>query len=254
MFFLEPCITRRGKGILTACNSAATRGPGPAGTGAALTGKIPPAQGGDVISTDTRAEGAPPKGETMPDTADPGIPAASPQPAPAGPVPATRPGHPVHALATFELSRYRRDLEHAITGVSPDAPARDELRRQLDDVLPRKNHGPSSGTPAGKEPRPVTAAPPDDLVSILFRAFFTSSRPREHRSSSAIPSAISPAGSAPRQHQPPALLTPARPARQAPAHDQPPRTRRRRPPPQLPAPAPALVRLLGQRTTPPRPP
>jgi hypothetical protein len=41
----------------------------------------------------------------------------------------------VHALATFELSRYRRDLEHAITGVSPDAPARDELRRQLDDVL-----------------------------------------------------------------------------------------------------------------------
>jgi hypothetical protein len=41
----------------------------------------------------------------------------------------------VHALATFELSRYRRDLEHAITGVSPDAPAQDDLRRQLDDVL-----------------------------------------------------------------------------------------------------------------------
>src|ERR1019366_5580895 len=81
MFFLEPCITRRGKGILTTCNSAATRGPGPAGTGAALTGKIPPAQGGDVISTDTRAEGAPPKGETMPAPADPGTPAASPQPA-----------------------------------------------------------------------------------------------------------------------------------------------------------------------------
>jgi hypothetical protein len=71
----------------------------------------------------------------MPDTADTGVPAASPQPVPAGPVTATRPGHPVHALATFELSRYRRDLEHAITGVSPDAPAQDDLRRQLDDVL-----------------------------------------------------------------------------------------------------------------------
>jgi hypothetical protein len=47
----------------------------------------------------------------------------------------TRPDHPVHALATFELSRYRRDLEHAITGTSPDAPAQDSLRRQLDDVL-----------------------------------------------------------------------------------------------------------------------
>jgi hypothetical protein len=54
---------------------------------------------------------------------------------PAGPVTVTRPGHRVHALATFELSRYRRDLEHAITGVSPDAPAQDDLRRQLDDVL-----------------------------------------------------------------------------------------------------------------------
>jgi hypothetical protein len=55
-------------------------------------------------------------------------------PAPRAPAVAC-PGHPVHALATFELSRYRRELEHAITGTSPDPLTRDGLRRQLDDVL-----------------------------------------------------------------------------------------------------------------------
>jgi hypothetical protein len=55
-------------------------------------------------------------------------------PAPRAPAVAC-PGYPVHALATFELSRYRRELEHAITGTTPDPAARDGLRRQLDDVL-----------------------------------------------------------------------------------------------------------------------
>jgi hypothetical protein len=61
---------------------------------------------------------------------------------PAGPAlqartsaPPRQPGHPVHALATLELSRYRRELEHAITGTSLDPATRDGLRRQLDDVL-----------------------------------------------------------------------------------------------------------------------
>jgi hypothetical protein len=54
---------------------------------------------------------------------------------PAEPPVVTEPGHPVHALATFELRRYRRELEHAITGISADAPGRDDLRRRLSEVL-----------------------------------------------------------------------------------------------------------------------
>jgi hypothetical protein len=45
------------------------------------------------------------------------------------------PKHPVHALTTYELSAWRRELEHAIKGLSPDAPSRDDLRRKLDEVL-----------------------------------------------------------------------------------------------------------------------
>jgi hypothetical protein len=45
------------------------------------------------------------------------------------------PSHPLHALTTYELARYRRELEHAIKGISPDAPVQADLRRQLDAVL-----------------------------------------------------------------------------------------------------------------------
>jgi hypothetical protein len=45
------------------------------------------------------------------------------------------PSHPVHALTTYEIARYRRELEHAIKGVSPDAPVQDDLRRKLDEVI-----------------------------------------------------------------------------------------------------------------------
>ena len=34
-----------------------------------------------------------------------------------------------------ELTRYRRELEHAVQGISPDAPVQTELRRRLDVVL-----------------------------------------------------------------------------------------------------------------------
>lgn len=63
------------------------------------------------------------------------------QPAPASPaVPAeaaalARPRHPLPALTTFELRRYQRELEHAIKSIPPDAPAQDDLRRELSDVL-----------------------------------------------------------------------------------------------------------------------
>jgi len=63
------------------------------------------------------------------------------------------PGHPLHALATFELRRYRRELENAIKGISPDAPVQDDLRRKLGEVLAeeesrtRIQHASRKGTP-----------------------------------------------------------------------------------------------------------
>jgi len=53
----------------------------------------------------------------------------------AGPAPVAEPGHPVPALTTFELGRYRRELEHAITGIAPDAPVQEDLHRKLGEVL-----------------------------------------------------------------------------------------------------------------------
>jgi hypothetical protein len=45
------------------------------------------------------------------------------------------PEHPLHQLTTGELSRYKAELEHEISGISPDAPAAAGLRRLLADVL-----------------------------------------------------------------------------------------------------------------------
>jgi hypothetical protein len=41
----------------------------------------------------------------------------------------------MHALTTYELRDYRRQLEHAVKGISPDAPVQADLRRKLDEVL-----------------------------------------------------------------------------------------------------------------------
>jgi len=41
----------------------------------------------------------------------------------------------MHALTTYELRDYRRQLEHAIKGISPDAPVQADLRSKLDEVL-----------------------------------------------------------------------------------------------------------------------
>ncbi|HEY6315011.1 MAG TPA: hypothetical protein VIY52_29995 [Streptosporangiaceae bacterium] len=49
-----------------------------------------------------------------------------------------QPTHPMHALTTFELRDYRRDLERAIAFFdrqAPVPPARDRLRAKLDEVL-----------------------------------------------------------------------------------------------------------------------
>ena len=54
---------------------------------------------------------------------------------PAEPAPVEPPKHPLHALATYELRDRRRELEHAIKGIAPDAPVQADLRRQLDAVI-----------------------------------------------------------------------------------------------------------------------
>jgi hypothetical protein len=48
---------------------------------------------------------------------------------------APQPPHPVPRLTTSELNAYRRDLERAIKGTSPEAPAVADLRRRLAEVL-----------------------------------------------------------------------------------------------------------------------
>jgi hypothetical protein len=45
------------------------------------------------------------------------------------------PKHPAHALTTYELRDYRRDLERAIQGIASDAPVQAHLRRRLDAVI-----------------------------------------------------------------------------------------------------------------------
>jgi len=52
----------------------------------------------------------------------------------ADPVTSTQPAHPLAALTAPELNAYRRELEHAIKGISPDAPVQADLRRRLDAV------------------------------------------------------------------------------------------------------------------------
>lgn len=57
---------------------------------------------------------------------------------PTEPVTVEPPKHPLHALATYELRDYRRQLERAIAFFdrqNPVPPARYRLQARLDDVL-----------------------------------------------------------------------------------------------------------------------
>ena len=57
---------------------------------------------------------------------------------PVEPVAVDRPPHPLHALATFELDAYRRQLERAIAHFDaqrPVPPARADLQASLDAVI-----------------------------------------------------------------------------------------------------------------------
>ena len=45
------------------------------------------------------------------------------------------PRHPVHALTTYELRRYRRALEHSLKGIPAHAPVRERLYARLAEVV-----------------------------------------------------------------------------------------------------------------------
>ena len=49
----------------------------------------------------------------------------------AEPVTVEPPEHPLHALTTYELSRYRRQLEHALKDLPEHAAVRELLRAKL---------------------------------------------------------------------------------------------------------------------------
>ncbi len=53
----------------------------------------------------------------------------------AGPATVETPEHPLHALTTYELSRYRRQLEHALKALPEHAAVRELLRGKLAEVL-----------------------------------------------------------------------------------------------------------------------
>jgi len=57
------------------------------------------------------------------------------EPVPAGPVTVEPPEHPLHALATYELSRYRRELEQALKALPQHAAVLELLRGKLAEVL-----------------------------------------------------------------------------------------------------------------------
>ena len=53
----------------------------------------------------------------------------------AEPVTVQPPEHPMHELMTYELSRYRRELEHALKELPEHAPVRELLHGKLAEVL-----------------------------------------------------------------------------------------------------------------------
>jgi hypothetical protein len=57
------------------------------------------------------------------------------EPVPAGPLTVEPPEHPLHALTTYELSRYRRELEHTLKALPENAAVRELLSGKLAEVL-----------------------------------------------------------------------------------------------------------------------
>jgi hypothetical protein len=53
----------------------------------------------------------------------------------ADPMPVPPPKHPMYALTTYELTDYRRELEHALSTLPGHAAAIKQLRQRLAEVL-----------------------------------------------------------------------------------------------------------------------
>ncbi len=53
----------------------------------------------------------------------------------AQPVTVPQPVHPLHALTTFELERYQRELQHALTVLPERVTVRELLQGKLAEVL-----------------------------------------------------------------------------------------------------------------------
>jgi hypothetical protein len=62
-----------------------------------------------------------------------------------------QPAHPLPALATFELDRYRRELEHALRGLPIGAASRPELQQRLAEVMDEQDSriAPAAGSSRG---------------------------------------------------------------------------------------------------------
>jgi hypothetical protein len=57
------------------------------------------------------------------------------EPVPAGPLTIEPPEHPLHEMTTYELSRYRRKLEHTLKTLPQHAAVREPLQGKLVEVL-----------------------------------------------------------------------------------------------------------------------
>ncbi len=52
-----------------------------------------------------------------------------------------QPGHPLHALTTYELARYRRELDRALKALPAQAPVRAQLQQKLAQVIAEQDDG-----------------------------------------------------------------------------------------------------------------
>jgi|HubBroStandDraft_2_1064218.scaffolds.fasta_scaffold781356_2 hypothetical protein len=65
------------------------------------------------------------------------------------PVTVDAPPHPLSALTTYELARYRRELEHALNRLPGHAPVRELLQQRLAEAMAEQD---SRTTPPASDP------------------------------------------------------------------------------------------------------
>jgi|HubBroStandDraft_3_1064219.scaffolds.fasta_scaffold1601902_2 hypothetical protein len=71
-----------------------------------------------------------------------------------------KPVYPPAAMTTYELRDLRRDLEHAISGITPGTPVPPALRARLEDVLAEQHERAHARRPPADSSCPGTAAAP----------------------------------------------------------------------------------------------